>query len=176
MRKIKDNSGNSAVFSAVICLVIVLIASAVFEYMQLMIITAGIRNAVESACVSVVTTNYDETYSQLREGYSGAYLYKDSGFEEIFDTGNVYSELDGLLGLFVEGGKHIKNTSAGVKEYAISDMRIEMENTELAQDNSDKNLNAIVSLKVEIPVRYGGRELLPLELNMKVKASYTPKF
>ena len=55
-------------------------------------------------------------------------------------------------------------------------MQIVMENTELAQSDTNKNLNAIITLKVEVPVRYGGRELLPLELNMKVKAAYTPKF
>lgn len=176
MRKLKDNTGSAAVFSAVICLTIVFIASAVFEFMQLMIITSGIRNAVESACVSVITANYDEAYSQLREGYSGAYMYKDSGFEEAIDIGNVYAELDGLLGLAVEGNKHIKYKSDHIKEFAVSDMQIAMENTELAQSNTNKNLNAIVTLKVEIPVRYGGRELLPLELNMKVKAAYAPKF
>ena len=114
MKKLKDNTGNAAVFSAVICLAIVFIASAVFEFMQLMIITSGIRNAVESACISVITANYDETYSQLREGYSGAYMYKDSGFEETIDTGNVYAELDGLLGLSVEGNKHIKYKSDNI--------------------------------------------------------------
>lgn len=176
MKKLKDNTGSTAVFSAVICLAIVFVASAVFEFMQLMIITSGIRNAVESACISVITANYDETYSQLREGYSGAYMYKDSGFEETIDTGNVCAELDGLLGLSVEGNKHIKYKSDHIKEFAVSDMQIVMENTELAQSDADKNLNAIITLKVEVPVRYGGRELLPLEINMKVKAAYTPKF
>ena len=103
-------------------------------------------------------------------------MYKDSGFEETIDTGNVYAEFDGLLGLSVEGNKHIKYKSDNIKEFAVSDMQIVMENTELAQSDTNKNLNAIITLKVEVPVRYGGRELLPLELNMKVKAAYTPKF
>ena len=77
MRKL-NNKGNATVLSVAICLAIILVMCVIFEYMQMLIITTGIRNAVESATVSTVVANYDETYSQLREGYSGGFIYQES--------------------------------------------------------------------------------------------------
>lgn len=175
MRKF-NNKGNATVLSVAICLAIILVMCVIFEYMQMLIITTGIRNAVESATVSTVIANYDETYSQLREGYSGGYVYQDTTFVESIDTGNVYTRLDSLLALTESGDEHIKYRSDGSIEYSISNMRIEMENTSYAQGNSNRNLNATVYLDVKIPVRYGGRKVATLTPTLKVKASYIPKF
>ena len=141
----------------------------------MLIINSGIRNAVQSAVVSSVVANYDETYSQLREGYSGGYAYMDNDFVETVDTGNVYARLDELLALTEEGGVHTKHNGTA-KEYSISNMRIEFENTDFAQGDAVKNLNGTVYIDVEIPVRFGGRELTPIRYTMRVKASYLPKF
>ena len=176
MRSIRNNRGSTTVLAVVICLSIILIMCVIFEYMQMVIITTGIRNAVQSAAISAVTANYDEAYSQLREGYSGGYIYGDTGFAESIDAGDIYGRLDGLLGLTQEGEQHVKYTPAGVREYTITDMQIEFENPLLAQGNAEQNLNAAVHIRVEIPVRYGGKELLPIKLNMKIQASYMPKF
>ena len=171
-----NNKGNATVLSVAICLVIILVMCAVFEYMQMLIITTGIRNAVESAAVSTVVANYEETYSQLREGYSGGYIYQDTAFVESLDTGNIYARLDTLLALTDDGDKHIKYRSDGTVEYSISNMRIEVENTGYAQGNSTVNLNVTVFVDVKIPVNYGGRKVATLAPTMRVKASYIPKF
>ena len=175
MRKL-NNKGNATVLSVAICLGIILVMCVIFEYMQMLIITTGIRNAVESATVSTVVANYDETYSQLREGYSGGYVYQDSAFAERIDTGNVYARLSSLLALTQSGGEYIKYKSDNSVEYSVSNMRIEMENTSYAQGNSNRNLNATVYLDVKIPVKYGGRVVATLTPTLKVKASYIPKF
>lgn len=171
-----DNKGNATILSVAICLAIILVMSVIFEYMQMLIITTGVRNAVESATISAVVANYDETYSQLREGYSGGYVYRDTAFEESVDTGNVYTRLDSLLALTENGDEHIKYRNDGSVEYSISNMRIEMENTDYAQGNSRKNLNATVYIDVKIPVFFGGRQVVTLAPTMRVKASYMPKF
>lgn len=106
---IKSNKGNATILAAVICMALILVMCVMFEYMQMLIICSGIRNAVQSAVVSSVVANYDETYSQLREGYSGGYTYVDSSFTETIDTGNIYVRLDELLALTEEGDKHTKS-------------------------------------------------------------------
>ena len=68
-----NNKGNATILAAVICLVIVMIMCAASEYMNMLIISNGIKSALESAVLSSVVGNYDEAYSQLREGYSGGY-------------------------------------------------------------------------------------------------------
>ena len=170
-----NNKGNATILAAVICMSLLLIMCVIFEYMQMLIISNGIRNAVQSAVVSAVVANYDETYSQLREGYSGGYTYVDDNFAETVDTGNVYARLDELLALTEEGGAHAKYNGTA-KEYSISNMRIEFENTDFAQGDAVKNLNGTVYIDVEIPVRFGGRELAPIRYTMRVMASYIPKF
>ena len=163
MRKF-NNKGNATVLSVAICLAIILVMCVIFEYMQMLIITTGIRNAVESATVSTVVANYDETYSQLREGYSGGYIYQYTAFIETIDTGNVYTRLDSLLALSESGDEHIKYRGDGSIEYSISNMRIEMENTSYAQGNSNRNLNAqmcVQSVYQRIPLYFRFPALRP---------------
>ena len=174
MRVLK-NDGNATILAAVICLGIVMIMCAASEYMNMLIISNGIKSALESAVLSSVVGNYDEAYSQLREGYSGGYVYADTGFSESMDEGNIYARLDELLALREVGDEHIKYVGEK-QEYSISNLRTEMQNADLAQGNADKNLNITAFVDVTIPVRFGGRELLPIRYTLKVKASYTPKF
>lgn len=170
-----NNKGNATIIAVSICMSLILVMSVIFEYMQMLIISNGIKNAVQSAVVSTVVANYDDSYSQLREGYSGGFTYIDTGFIETIDTWNVYARLDELLALDEVGNEHIKYIGTQ-KEYSISNLSIETENTDFAQDDAEKNLNATVYLDVEIPVRFGGRDLIPIRYTMKVKASYIPKF
>ena len=170
-----NNKGNATILAAAICMSLILIMCVIFEYMQMLIISSGIKNAVQSAVVSAVAANYDEAYSQLREGYSGGYTYVDDTFAETVDTGNVYARLDELLALTEEGGVHTKYNGTA-KEYSVSNLQLEFENTDFAQGNAVKNLNGTVYMDVEIPVRFGGRELVPIRYTMRVKASYMPKF
>lgn len=171
-----NNKGNATVLAVSVCLAVIFVMCVIFEYMQMLIITTGIRNAVESAVVSTVVANYDETYSQLREGYSGGYVYQDTAFTESIDTGNIYTRLDSLLALTENGNEHIKQRGDGTVEYSISNMQLEFENTDYAPGSAAKNLNATVYLDVKIPVRYGGRTIATLAPTMRVKASYAPKF
>ena len=140
-----NNKGNATVLAVAVCMSLILIMCVIFEYIQMLVICNGIKNAVQSATVSVVVANYDDAYSQLREGYSGGYTYIDSAFTETIDTGNIYARLDELLALTEDGDKHTK-------------------------------YNGTVMVDVEIPVRFGGRELVPIQFTMKVKAEYVPKF
>ena len=170
-----NNKGNATIIAVSVCMSLILIMCVIFEYMQMLIISNGIRNAVQSAVISTVVANYDDSYSQLREGYSGGFTYIDTNFSETIDTWNVYARLDELLALDEVGNEHIKYAGTQ-KEYSISNLYIETENADFAQGNSIKNLNATVYIDVEIPVRFGGRELIPIRYTMKVKASYIPKF
>ena len=44
------------------------------EFFRLSIIAYGVRNALQESVISVATTNYNEVYDGLREGYSGGYF------------------------------------------------------------------------------------------------------
>ena len=174
MRVVK-RKGNATLFAAAICLAIIMIMCAASEYMRVLIISDGIKSSLKSAALSCVVGNYDETYSQLREGYSGGYVYSDAGFSESMDEGNVYARLDELLALREVGDEHIKYAGERV-EYSISGVRVEMENADFAQGNADKNLSVTAYADVTIPIGFGGRELMPIRYTIRVKAEYMPKF
>jgi len=65
---LKNRRGDGNLLAIVIVLAILLTASGIWEYMRLMIIATGVRDAVQSSIISVATTNYDEVYNGLREG------------------------------------------------------------------------------------------------------------
>ena len=48
---------------------------------------AGIKDAMESAVVSVVNDNYNEVYHGVREGYAAGYEPDDTGFTASVDLG-----------------------------------------------------------------------------------------
>ena len=74
----------AAVAAAIAMLFIIL---GVSEYMRLVITAAGIKDAMESAVVSVVNDNYNEVYHGVREGYAAGYEPDDTGFTASVDHG-----------------------------------------------------------------------------------------
>ena len=75
----------------------------VSEYMRLVITAAGIKDAMESAVVSVVNDNYNEVYHGVREGYAAGYEPDDTGFAASVDHGDIYGRMCFLLGLEEDG-------------------------------------------------------------------------
>ena len=90
----------AAVAAAIAMLFIIL---GVSEYMRLVITAAGIKDAMESAVVSVVNDNYNEVYHGVREGYAAGYEPDDTGFTASVDHGDIYGRMCFLLGLEEDG-------------------------------------------------------------------------
>ncbi len=72
-RLFEDKKGNTTPHTIALILGILFTICALSEFFRLSIIANGVRNALQSAVISVATTNYDEAYNGLREGYSGGY-------------------------------------------------------------------------------------------------------
>ena len=112
MRKLKecfrDESGVSFPLVIAIILALLLILCGVMEYLRLNLMAAGVKEAVQDAIVVVVNDNYANVYHGVREGYSGGYTSDGSGFEATVDDGDIYYELDRVLGTHSEGGAHVK--------------------------------------------------------------------
>jgi opacity protein-like surface antigen len=175
---LRSKSGNSYPLTIAKVLVILIIACACFEYMRLMIIAQGVRDAVQSSIISVSTGNYSDVYASLREGYSGGYVNNDgNGFNEQINTGDVYARLDSLLGLKSEGSYHIKYTD-GVMEYRVSDLNITIINAPFAPSDRDtaQKFLAEAVIYLEVPLSFGWSALPSMKINLKVKAGWTPKF
>lgn len=67
----KDRRGNSTPLTIALILGLLLLICALSEFFRLGIIVSGVRDGLQQAVITVATTNYDEAYNGLREGYSG---------------------------------------------------------------------------------------------------------
>jgi hypothetical protein len=105
---LRNKKGTSFPLVVAVTLALVIIFCGISEYIRLMIIAQGVRDAVQSAVISTVNDSYDNVYHGVREGYSGAYQPGTSDFEESLDYGDIYGRLDQLLGLRKENGYHVK--------------------------------------------------------------------
>ena len=176
-KKLNDRRGDGAVLAVVMVLVIVLIASAVWEYMRLMIISTGVRDALQSAIISVATSNYDDLYNGLREGYSGGYELNEDSWDINIDIGDVYHQLDTTLELNRQNGRHEK-LSGGNLEYAVWGLAIQIYNAPFAPSNPDAaaKFRATAEIELEVPLSFGWQMLPPLRSKLRVEAVYISKF
>ena len=69
-RLLTGQEGSMAPVAVAATIAMLFIILGVSEYMRLVITAAGIKDAMESAVVSVVNDNYNEVYHGVREGYA----------------------------------------------------------------------------------------------------------
>lgn len=171
----RDKSGNSTPTIIALILGLLFLICAMSEFFCLMIIAQGVRDGLQQAVISVATTNYDETYRGLREGYSGGYRLSGAQWVEDLDYDDVYYRLDSLLGTERDGNYHIKEQDGGY-EYRISGLRVEITNTGLAPGSASRNFEADARITIEIPISFGWGMVPPLTMELRTKAAYMPKF
>lgn len=82
---LKSKKGTSFPLIIAVALVLLMMLCGAAEYIRLMIIAQGVRDAVQSAVISMVNDSYDDVYHGVREGYAGAYMPSADEFEESLD-------------------------------------------------------------------------------------------
>ena len=162
IRKIlKRKNGNSTPTTVALVLGLLLLICAMAEFFRLMVIVQGVRDGVQQAVVAVMTTNYDEAYNGLREGYSGGYVRSGNQWVERLDYSDVYHRLDQLLGTRRQGSYHVKaqTQETGGYEYRLSGLFVE-----------------IIRVTIEVPFSFGWGFVPPLRMEIRTRAAYMPKF
>jgi hypothetical protein len=178
MKKLfRSKCGDGSLIAVVVVISILLISCSVYEYIRLTIIARGVRDAVQSSIISVATTNYDELYNGLREGYSGGYTLDGGNWDESLDIGDIYGQLDRTLGLTKQSGKHVKY-AVETLEYSIWGLDLDIKNTPFAPSNTDtaNKFLAEATIELEVPLSFGWESLPPMHITLHVRAGYTPKF
>jgi hypothetical protein len=175
---LKDRRGGTSFPLAIaITLALIIIFAGVSEYLRLMIIAKGVRDAVQSSVIATVTENYDNVYQGAREGYSGAYQPMGGGFDESLDYGDIYRRLSNILGLTRSGGYYIKTLSDGSIEFMVWGLSVDIQNAPFARsDSAAERFVADCTIQLEAPVSFGGKILPPMRITVKTGAGYTPKF
>ena len=172
---VKDKNGNTTPLTIALILALLFTLCALSEFFRLSVIANGVRNALQSAVISVATTNYDEVYNGLREGYSGGYWLSGDQWEENLDYGDNYEQLDELLDTESDGKYHVKEMQNGY-EYRLSNLSVDIKNVRLRPGSAVNNLEVTAKLRLEIPISFGGESFPPVQMQIKVKSAYMPKF
>jgi hypothetical protein len=176
MNVLRNRRGNAMPFAIAITLSLLILMCGASEYIRLLIISYGVRDAMQSAVNASVVANYDDAYSTLREGYSGGYALSDGRWREQLDNGDIYGRLTKTLGLKNEGSQYIKYLEDRSVEYTLSGLNAEIINPPLAQGSTAQNLTVKANIQAEIPVSFLNKPLPPVKINIKITAAYTPKF
>ncbi len=174
---LKDKKGNSFPLIIAVTIAALLIFCGASEAIRLMIIVQGVRDALQSAVVSTVNDSYDDVYHGVREGYSGAYQPSAEEFEASLDYGDIYGQLDQLLGLMQKDGAHVKYAGSR-EEFRLYGLAVSLRNMPLAPSNPD-NANGFLAdavIRLEVPVSFAGKSLPPLLMTLRVQAKYMPLF
>jgi hypothetical protein len=177
MRSLWQNrSGMGYPLAIVIVLVVLLLSCCIFEYFRLSIIAAKVRDAAQSAVLSVATENYDLVYSGLRQSYSGGYTRSGNGWTETWTTGDVYKRISQELGLIQEGSNYVRRTS-NQTEYSISGLKVKIINSPFApSSHSPQQFTAEAQIRLTVPLSFGWGHLPPMQAHLTVKAVYRPRF
>jgi hypothetical protein len=172
---LKDSKGHSTPLTVALILGLLLLICAISEFFRLGIIVQGVRDGLQQAIITVATTNYDEAYNGLREGYSGGYALYGENWQENLDYDDVYYRLDNLLGTNKAGGYHIKEDKGGY-EYRLSGLSVNIVNAPLTPGGTDNNFEADARITIEIPLSFGWDTLPPLQMEIRTRSAYMPKF
>jgi len=175
---LKNKKGEFIPLVIPVVIVLIMLMVVISQYIRLNIIAQGVRDAVQSAVISVSTGNYDGVYASLREGYSGGYVNDGSGWVEQVSTGDVYARLSELLGLQNEGGHYVKYADSGVMEYRVSDLTVEVINAPLAPADRDEaqKFRSEATIYLEVPLSFARSILPPMRITLKCMAGWSPKF
>lgn len=171
----QDKKAESTPLTIALVLGILIIFSVMAEFFRLGIIVQGVRDTLQTSVISVATSNYNELYNGLREGYSGGYALSDERWLADLDYYDIYARMDEVLGTEYDGLYHTKISDDGY-EYRFYNMELNIVNPALAPESTTVNFKADAFISIEIPLSFGWALLPPLELDIRTKSSYMPKF
>lgn len=167
---------SSAPLAVIIALAGMLFFAVLWQIVRLVTISAGVKDAVQSAVIATSVGNYSNVYDGVREGYSGGYRYSGNSWRKAVSTGDVYGRLDQLLGLRSSGSKHIKSNSDGT-EFTVYGLSVNVDNAEFAPTSGEiQQFSATSYITLEVPLSFCGDVLPPMKIRLCVKSKYSPKF
>jgi hypothetical protein len=172
-----NNKGSGFPLAVAVALCLVIIFTGISEYFRLVITAQGVRDVLQDAVISTVSENYKDVYHGVREGYSGGYSPNSDNFAETVNYGDIYKRMDTVLGLNESSGYHTKTTNEGKTEFKIWDLQVNIRNAPFAMsDQADQRFEIDSSIMLEVPVSFGGISLPSMQIKVKNRAGYTPKF
>lgn len=174
-RLLRDKKGQAFPLAVALSLGCLILLCGLSEYIRLMVIAAGVRDALQASVISAANDNYDDVFHGVREGYSGGYRPTAEDWYESLDASDVYGNLSSVLGLRTDGERYYK-FAGDAREFTLSGLTVDIQNVPFAYGRTEENFLAGASICLEVPVRFGSSLLPPMRLTVRTRARYMPKF
>lgn len=158
---------------AIIIIYITIIISILFGKMYTIFLQGEkVKETMKEACIYVMTSNWDELYSSIREGYAGAYNF--SG-EELLDADRVYDIMATELETTKNGGEYIKylNGTSGEYVFKYYDIEMDMNNTGFRNVNDSYNIDLKITFEAPFNLLFIH---YPMIVELKHKARWRAKY
>lgn len=81
-RLVLDKKGNGMPLAVAVTLALLMLVLVIMQFARLMIVSAGVKDAMQEAIISTINDNYADVYHAVREGYAAGYQPTDGSFEE----------------------------------------------------------------------------------------------
>lgn len=129
-----------------------------------------IKESMKEACLYVMTSNWDELYSSIREGYAGAYDFEG---EALIDPERVYNIMQKELGVIKNEHEYIKYDELNNVVYKYYNIKMDVNNTGFR--NTADSYNIDLSLTYEAPIKLLSISY-PIVVDLKHKARWRAKY
>ena len=138
-----------------------------------MIITNGnrVKETMKEACIYVMTSNWDELFHSIKEGYAGGYNYKG---EELIDEERVYNIMQKELETIRQENTFIKlvnNTDKVVYKYY--DIEMTINNTGYKNVNDSYSIDLKLTFEAPLELLFMN---IPIKVDLKSKAKWIAKY
>lgn len=172
-KAIKNEEGSGYLASVVICLILCMLISVGWQIYEITVIGNQIRNYLKDSVRYTVTKNWDDTFSGSRQGYTGAYYWKEGEFQERIDRNDIMNEFAERMGLEKEeeGYRKCRNDET---QYWIGELQVKMKNTKFASDSEDR-FEVSASILVKMKIKFLNQEF-PVKFPIRVKTAFSPLF
>lgn len=174
---LRDKQGLGYPLVAAIVLVLLMLMMVGYEYMRLQIIGYGVRDAVQSAVNTVATANYETSFGGLKSGYSGGYERNVTVWLPRLSTGDIYTELDRILGTSPNGSRHTK-MAGDAKEFDVYGLTVDVLNAPFKPDHSirDETLAITTRITLEVPLWFMGVQVDVMKADLVIATNFVAKF
>ena len=176
-KKIKSFIGNkkgeygSTYIFAVFIIIFFAIFNIVFGKIYMIMLNGQrVKESMKEACLYVMTSNWDELYSSIREGYAGAYNFEG---EELIDPERVYDIMQKELNTVKRENEYIKYGTNNEVVYKYYNIKMNINNTGFR--NTADSYNIDLSLTYEASINLN-RISYPIIVDLKHKARWRAKY
>ena len=177
------NKGKSYFLSVIIFLCIILIFSLSYEYLRMITITKGIREAVKNSARSASANNFYNIYSDIRDI---DWDYKSNKIDNFIPVNLIKEKMENYLmkdlDLKQNANAFNRVLKSGKLEYSLKNLNIEIKqiskNNTINENDETQKTRYLILTTVDISIFFGGafEKVSPLQKTLETETGISTSY